>query len=244
MFLFSSTLAEEDDLFGLSVEEDTDPRLFFANYTASLISVNSTILSYALVGIAIAGAVALVFYYLSTQGTGATAEGYGSQYQQRGFRSGREDDSTGYSGILTLLSVASDIYGRLDYDDIDCQKKIICEFMEKPEIFGSGAATVKSGVSMAANFLAPMGIPIISQLLDATKAAAKQDEESCKKKYEVCNDISLQESYHKSAEKVKEITKAEEEEEESVGCDSQTEECATPQDPEEEYEYYYDDEKR
>ena len=54
LFLFSSTLAEEDDLFGLSVEEDTDPRLFFANYTASLISVNSTILSYALVGISIA----------------------------------------------------------------------------------------------------------------------------------------------------------------------------------------------
>ena len=33
-------------------------------------------------------------------------------------------------------SVASDLYGKLTYDDVDCQKKIICEFMDEPEMFG------------------------------------------------------------------------------------------------------------
>ena len=42
---------------------------------------------------------------------------------------------SGYD-ILTLLGVATDIYSKLNYDDTDCQKKIICEFMEEPEMFG------------------------------------------------------------------------------------------------------------
>ena len=32
--------------------------------------------------------------------------------------------------------MASDLYGKLTYDDLDCQKKIICEFMDEPEMFG------------------------------------------------------------------------------------------------------------
>ena len=38
--------------------------------------------------------------------------------------------------ILALFSVAKDIYGKLNYDDVDCQKKLICEFMENPDMFG------------------------------------------------------------------------------------------------------------
>ena len=47
-------------------------------------------------------------------------------------------DNLGTTGstILTLLSVASDIYSKMNYDDVDCQKKIICEFMEQPDMFG------------------------------------------------------------------------------------------------------------
>ena len=38
--------------------------------------------------------------------------------------------------ILALISVARDIYGKLNYDDVDCQQKLICEFMENPDMFG------------------------------------------------------------------------------------------------------------
>lgn len=234
-FLAVSASALQDSLEVLEVEE-SDPRLFFVNYTSSLVSVNSTLLAYALAGIAIAGAVGLVLYFLSVE---PTSSGYGGQYyQSRGFR----DEAGGYSGILTLLSVASDIYGRLNYDDIDCQKKIICEFMEKPEIFGSGAVTVKSGVKYAASFLAPMGIPIISQLVDAT-TATDQDRRTCEKRFAACRDISLRESYKQSAERLAEMTDdlTDTTEEDREGCDSEREDCAIPQEEEVEYEYYYDE---
>ena len=38
--------------------------------------------------------------------------------------------------VLTLLGVATDIYSKLSYDDTDGQKKIICEFIEEPDMFG------------------------------------------------------------------------------------------------------------
>ena len=74
--------------------------------------------------------------------------------------------STG-SSILTLLSVASDIYSKLNYDDVDCQKKIICEFMEEPEMFGQGGSRVKTGVQWAASWLQPLGFGIVDQISEA-----------------------------------------------------------------------------
>ena len=85
-----------------------------------------------------------------------------SLLSSRGFRSA----GSGYD-ILTLISVASDLYGKLSYDDLDCQKKIICEFMDEPEMFGSGASKVKTGVEYAAAWLAPMGFTIVDQISEA-----------------------------------------------------------------------------
>ena len=58
---------------------EADPRLFFTNFTSSLIQVNSTILAYALVGLAIAGAAALALYYLYIESANASS-GYGQGY--------------------------------------------------------------------------------------------------------------------------------------------------------------------
>ena len=57
-------------------------RLFFANLTSSLVTVNSTLLAYALVGLAVAGAAGLALYYLYLQSasSGAGGYGYGNQY--------------------------------------------------------------------------------------------------------------------------------------------------------------------
>jgi len=126
--------------YDLIPDVDSDPRLFFANYTSSLLAVNSTLLAYALAAAAIAGAVALALYFLSTQPASSGYSGYNNNYQSRGFRSGEGD--TGYS-VLTLLGVASEIYSKLNYDDIDCQKKIICEFMEEPDMFGERSVDKK-----------------------------------------------------------------------------------------------------
>lgn len=69
--------------FELSESESAaDPRLFFANFTSSLVTVNSTLLAYALVGLAVAGAAGLALYYLYLQSasSGAGGYGYGNQY--------------------------------------------------------------------------------------------------------------------------------------------------------------------
>ena len=71
-------------------EASADPRLFFVNFTSSLVAVNSTILAYALLGLAIlaAGAVALYYLYLESQNAGGGG-GYGDGY--------RADDDFRYS---------------------------------------------------------------------------------------------------------------------------------------------------
>jgi hypothetical protein len=63
-----------------------DPRLFFVNFTQSLVQVNSTILAWALVALAIlgAGAVALYWLWLESQNQ---SSGYGqsSSYGQQSY---------------------------------------------------------------------------------------------------------------------------------------------------------------
>jgi len=118
------------------MEEAGDARLIFANFTSSLLVVNSTLLAIAGLAALVGGAILLALYYLAN--VSQSSSGYGYQYSNyqyyRGFRS--ENGGTTGSKILTLLSVASDIYSKMNYDDVDCQKKIICEFMDQPEMFG------------------------------------------------------------------------------------------------------------
>ena len=82
--LTSAVSARSDDDYDLAELESEagDARLFFANFTSSLVQVNSTLLAYALVGLAIAGAAGLALYYLYLQS--ASSGGYG-QYSQYGY---------------------------------------------------------------------------------------------------------------------------------------------------------------
>ena len=82
--LASTASARSDDYYDLAEleAEAGDARLFFANFTSSLVQVNSTLLAYALVGLAIAGAAGLALYYLYLQS--ASSGGYG-QYSQYGY---------------------------------------------------------------------------------------------------------------------------------------------------------------
>merc|ERR1712203_286565 len=204
-------------------EETADARLFFANYTSGLLAVNSTLLIYA--GLGLVGLAALVagFFYLAN--VSASSSGYGSGYQYyRGFREDSESGTTG-SSILTLLSVASDIYSKLNYDDVDCQKKIICEFMEEPEMFGQGGSRVKTGVQWAASWLEPLGFGIVDQI---SEAATLDEEGKCEQRYKQCEKISLKETFDQKSEEVRKVEAdlaGQEEEKESA---------------EEEYEYYYE----
>ena len=75
-------------------EVEADPRLFFVNFTSSLLTVNSTILAYAVLALAIAGAAAVALYYLYLES--ASSGGYG-QYSQYG------QNSYGYQSRYSLV---------------------------------------------------------------------------------------------------------------------------------------------
>jgi hypothetical protein len=62
----------------LDLEDASDPRLFCANYTSSLVSVNSTLLAYALLALALGGAAALALYYLYLESASQSSSSYGS----------------------------------------------------------------------------------------------------------------------------------------------------------------------
>jgi hypothetical protein len=38
-----------------------------------------------------------------------------------------------------------DLYEKFDYNDLDCQKRLICEVMREPEYYGTVAQKFKSG---------------------------------------------------------------------------------------------------
>ena len=37
------------------------------------------------------------------------------------------------------------MYEKFDYNDLECQKKLICEVMKEPEYFGNMSSKLKSG---------------------------------------------------------------------------------------------------
>lgn len=69
-------VARADDLTDLQ-ESSADPRIFFANFTSSLVQVNATILTYALIAIAVIGAAAIALYYLFLESQQSSGYGYG-----------------------------------------------------------------------------------------------------------------------------------------------------------------------
>ena len=63
-----------------------DPRLLFTNFTSSLVQVNSTLLGYTLIALAIGGAAAVALYYLYIESANnrgnysGYSQGYGQNY--------------------------------------------------------------------------------------------------------------------------------------------------------------------
>ena len=45
----------------------------------------------------------------------------------------------------TIYIGNSQVYEKFDYNDLECQKKLICEVMKEPEYFGNVSQKMKSG---------------------------------------------------------------------------------------------------
>ena len=74
LILAFAVMAHADEFDLESVEGDA--RLFFVNFTSSLVAVNTTLLAYGLIFLAIVGAAAVALYYLYLESQ--SSSGYGS----------------------------------------------------------------------------------------------------------------------------------------------------------------------
>merc|ERR1712073_12705 len=51
--------------------------------------------------------------------------------------------------IVSWISMLQDVYEKFDYNDLDCQKRLICEVMKEPGFYGAVAQKFKTGFQYA-----------------------------------------------------------------------------------------------
>ena len=47
--------------------------------------------------------------------------------------------------VLQWISMLQEVYEKFDYNDVECQKRLICEVLKEEEYFGDVSRNLKSG---------------------------------------------------------------------------------------------------
>jgi len=144
-----------------------------------LVTVNTTLLAYGLIFLAILGAAAVALYYLYLESQSSSSYGsYGSSAYSSSYNYARSNDD-GYDfnalNIIQWISLLQDVYEKFDYNDLDCQKRLICEVMKEPEYYGNMAMKAKAGFQYA-KYLEVLSLPddmreLLDEYLDANNRA-------------------------------------------------------------------------
>merc|ERR1711902_399988 len=100
-------------------EDESSPRVFFANYTSSLLAVNTTLLAYAGIIVAAGVVVGLVLYFIATnpQQRHYSSNSYNSNYYSQ---SRMLHDASSYMenfDLLGLVTKAVQVYNKLNEED-------------------------------------------------------------------------------------------------------------------------------
>jgi len=106
---------------------------------------------------------------------------YYSQYDQYNNQARSASDSS-FSGlnVIQWISMLQEVYEKFDYNDIECQKRLICEVMQEPQYFGNASKKMKTGFQFA-KYLEVMNLPddfreILDEYLDASERSVGQKE--------------------------------------------------------------------
>lgn len=109
--------------------------------------------------------------------------GYGQydQYDQQAYPEYRSSQDGYFSNSLNVIqwiSMLQDLYEKFDYNDLDCQKRLICEVMREPEYYGTVAKKFKSGFQYA-KYLEVLNLPddmreLLDEYMDANTTADNQ----------------------------------------------------------------------
>jgi len=108
---------------------------------------------------------------------------YDAQYagyaqQQAQYRSANDGSDLNSLNIIQWISMLGDVYENFDYNDLDCQKRLICEVMSEPEAYGNMAQKAKAGFQYA-KYLEVLSLPdemreLLDEYLDANSRADQQ----------------------------------------------------------------------
>jgi len=103
-------------------------------------------------------------------------QGYGSHYYNK--RSAPEGMDV--MNVIQWISMLQEVYEKFDYNDLECQKKVICEVMRAPEAFGQVSQKMKSGFQLA-RYLEVLNMPddfreLLDEYLDASERSEGQKE--------------------------------------------------------------------
>lgn len=103
---------------------------------------------------------------------------YNYDYQQAQYRSANDGYDFNSLNIIQWISMLQDMYEKFDYNDLDCQKRLICEVMREPEVYGNMAMKFKNGFQYA-KYLEVLSLPddmreLLDEYLDANARSTGQ----------------------------------------------------------------------
>merc|ERR1711909_101646 len=130
----------------------------------------------------------VIFYLVYVGGLLAPASGssyqrYGQDYQGNYQYQARSGD-LGYDfnavNILQWISMLQEVYEKFDYNDVDCQKLLICEVLRDEDSFGDVSKRLQNGFELA-KYLEVLNMPdefreLLDEYMDASERSLGQKE--------------------------------------------------------------------
>merc|ERR1712025_1001133 len=124
----------------------------------------------------------VIFYLVYVGGLLSPASGSNFNYQRYGqdynqyYGQARSSDA-GFDfnavNILAWISMLQEVYEKFDYNDVDCQKLLICEVLRDEESFGEVSARLQNGFELA-KYLEVLNL--LDEYLDASERSLGQKE--------------------------------------------------------------------
>merc|ERR1712066_740572 len=109
---------------------------------------------------------------------------FGQDYNQyyQGYQGQARSSSQGWGfdamNVLQWISMLQEVYEKFDYNDVECQKRLICEVLKEEEYFGDVSRNLKSGFELA-KYLEVMNLPdefreLLDEYMDASERSLGQ----------------------------------------------------------------------
>merc|ERR1711982_171521 len=131
----------------------------------------------------------VIFYLVYVGGLLAPASGsnyqrYGQDYGQGNYQYQARSGDLGYDfnamNILQWISMLQEVYEKFDYNDVDCQKLLICEVLRDEDSFGDVSRRLQNGFELA-KYLEVLNMPdefreLLDEYMDASERSLGQKE--------------------------------------------------------------------